>query len=167
MPGGRGKKKLAALDYLDGNPSKRLIKASGVDGLGEAFVPAHLLDDAKACIDVIRRSMPPELYRKMDSFHLAAFGMAWAVHKIASEEIARPDFEFIDVRANGSPMVSPWLKILNEQAHCLVALGDRLGLDPRSRQALRSPEQIKPSKFQGLIGPVLTEHSESSNSSKN
>jgi len=162
MPGGRGKKKLAALDYLDGNPSKRLIKASGVDGLGEAFVPKHLLDDAKACIEVIQESMPPELYKKMDSFHLAAFGMAWAVHKRASEEIAQPDFDFIDARANGSPMVSPWLKILNEQAHCLVALGDRLGLDPRSRQGLRLPEQVKQSKFQGLIGPVSTEYRGSS-----
>jgi hypothetical protein len=37
--GARGpRKKIAALDILDGNPSHRLIQESGIEALGEPFV---------------------------------------------------------------------------------------------------------------------------------
>src|SRR5262245_5255931 len=103
MPG--PKKKLAVLDYLDGNPSKtrRLVnEACGVDGLGRPFTPTYLaaakselMLDAKACVEVIQASMPPQVYKALDSFHLAAFGLAWAVHKRAAEQIGREEFEFV------------------------------------------------------------------------
>jgi terminase small subunit-like protein len=154
--GKRGpRKKLAALDYLDGNPSRRLVQAAGIEGIGEPFISDHLMTDAAGCVNAVQSSMPPGLYRRLDSFLLAAFGMAWAVHKRASEEIAKPDFEWISVNDHGTAQPSAWLKILNVQAVTLANLGGRLGLDPTSRQALQLPEQRRESRFYGLIGPVI------------
>lgn len=152
--GARGpRKKLAALDHLDGNPSNRLIEASGIEALGEPFVPEHLMDDARGCIEVIKQSMPEKVYSALDSFHLAAFGMAWAVHKRAALEISNPEFQWIVTNTAGNETPSPWLKILNAQAEKLASLGDRLGLDPKSRAALKLPgARQQKSKFAGLIG---------------
>jgi len=163
-PGPR--KKLSALQHLDGNPSKRLIKESGIEAYGEAFISDHLLMDAKGCVEAVISSMPPGVYRKMDSFLLAAYGMAWATHKRAAEEISRPDFAWIVGHGLGRFAASPWLKILDNQAQLLAALGGRLGLDPTSRQALQLPEQRRESRFYGLIGPLI-EQPGSSRSSKN
>lgn len=152
--GARGpRKKLTALDRLDGNPGKRLIEESGVEGLGEPFIPEHLMDDARGCIEVIKQSMPAKVYSALDSFHLAAFGMAWAVHKRAAHEIGNPDFAWIVLNASGSQTANPWIKILNSQAEKLASLGDRLGLDPKSRAALKLPgARQQRSRFAGLIG---------------
>ena len=43
----RGRRKLAALHYLEGNPSKKSLDMSGVDAIGEPFIPEHLMDDAR------------------------------------------------------------------------------------------------------------------------
>jgi phage terminase small subunit len=149
--GPRGK--LAAVEALEGNPGKRLIEESGIEALGQPFVPEHLMDDARGCIEVIKQSMPTSVYSALDSFHLAAFGMAWAIHKKAALEISNPSFEWIVINSAGSQTQSPWLKILNGQAAIIASLGDRLGLDPKSRAALKLPTaKQKKSKFAGLIG---------------
>ena len=160
------KKKPAAIALLEGNPGKRMIEQSGIEGIGEPFISDHLMADAAGCVMVVQSSMPPGVYRKMDSFLLAAFGMAWAMHKRAAEEIAKPDFRWITCSDKGFERPSPWLTILNTQAAVLASLGGRLGLDPIARQGLRLPDQRKPSKFAGLIGPMIEPNS-LSNSSKN
>ena len=134
----------------DGNPTKRLIQESGIEGIGEPFVPDHLMSNAAGCVMAVMSSMPPGLYRKMDSFLLAAYGMAWATHKRADEEIGRPDFVWFTVNDHGTKQPSPWLRILNNQALLLATLGGRLGLDPTARQALQLPEQRRESRFHGL-----------------
>ena len=166
--GKRGpRKKLAALDYLDGNPSRRLIAAAGIEGIGEPFIPDHLMSDASDCVLAIMSSMPPGVYRTLDSFALAAFAVAWAAHKRAAEEIAKPDFQFVEINEKtGVSHPSAWLKILNTQAIAIASLGGRLGLDPTSRQALQLPERRRESRFYGLIGPLI-EQPGSSRSSKN
>lgn len=152
--GKRGpRKKLADLDKLDGNPSHRIIEESGIEALGEPFVAEHLMDDARGCIEVIKQSMPANIYSALDSFHLAAFGMAWAIHKKAALEISNPEFRWIVSNSAGSETQSPWIKMLNGQAAILASLGDRLGLDPKSRAALKLPgAKQRKSKFAGLIG---------------
>ncbi len=147
------RKKLSAIEALEGNPGKRLIEESGVEALGEPFIAEHLMDDARGCIEVIKQSMPANVYSALDSFHLAAFGMAWAVHKRAAHEINSPEFRWIVTNSAGSETQSPWLKMLNGQAAILASLGDRLGLDPKSRAALKLPSaKQRKSKFDGLIG---------------
>ena len=97
--------------------------------------------------------MPPSVYSALDTFLLSAFGMAWAIHKRAAHEIADPGFVWIVRNATGGQTPSPWVKILNQQAQILASLGDRLGLDPKSRAALKLPAaRQQRSKFEGLIG---------------
>jgi hypothetical protein len=62
--------------------------------------------------------------------------MAWAIHKKAALEISNPDFNWTVNNSVGSQIPSPWLKVLNAQATIIASLGDRLGLDPKSRAAL-------------------------------
>ena len=153
--GKRGpRKKLAALEKLDGNPSKRVIEESGIEALGEPFIPEHLSDDARGCIEAIKMSMPTGVYSALDSFLLSAFATAWALHKLAAHKINAPDFRHVyGVGDNGAEAQSPWLAILNKQAALMASLGDRLGLDPKSRAALKLPgAKQRKSKFAGLIG---------------
>jgi hypothetical protein len=57
----------------------------------------------------------------------------------------------------GAEMQSPWLAILNKQAALMATLGDRLGLDPKSRAALKLPgAKQQKSKFAGLIGQTAS-----------
>jgi phage terminase small subunit len=98
--------------------------------------------------------MPSSVYSALDSFLLAAFGTAWALHKLAAHKINDPAFKHvISVGENGAEAQSPWLAILNKQAALMATLGDRLGLDPKSRAALKLPgAKQKKSKFAGLLG---------------
>jgi len=147
------RKKLAEIDRLEGNPGRRLIEETGIEALGSPFIPEHLPDDARGCIDVIKQSMPSSVFSALDSFLLSAFGTAWALHKRASHEIAAPGFEWTTASKRGSPQASPWIRIANQQAGILAALGDRLGLDPKSRAALKLPAaNQRKSKFDGLRG---------------
>lgn len=96
--------------------------------------------------------MPANIYSALDSFLLAAFAMAWVVHQRAVLEISARDFKFLH-EVNGTLAPNPWLSIMNKQAVILASLGDRLGLDPKSRASLRLPNaRRQKSKFDGLIG---------------
>jgi hypothetical protein len=76
-------KKPSVIRALEGNPGKRIIEETGIEALGQPFIPEHLMDDARGCVEVIKASMPSSIYSALDSFHLAAFAMAWALHKQA------------------------------------------------------------------------------------
>jgi hypothetical protein len=67
--------RLAALKILDGNPGCRQIEAYGVEVLGTVFIPEHLPEEAAACVETIRRSMPAGIYSALDSFLLSAFAI--------------------------------------------------------------------------------------------
>jgi P27 family predicted phage terminase small subunit len=147
------RKKLAEIDRLEGNPSRRLIEETGIEALGSPFIPEHLSDDARGCIDIIKHAMPSSVYSALDSFLLSAFATAWALHKRAAHEIGAPGFQWTTASKRGSPQASPWIRIANQQAGILAALGDRLGLDPKSRAVLKLPDaKQKRSKFAGLMG---------------
>ena len=154
--------KLTALKILEGNPGQYPLQELGIEALGEPFVAEHLMDDARGCIEVIRQSMPSSVYSALDSFLLAAFGMAWALHKMAAIKISNPNFAWIVSNSQGSQVPSAWLRILNQQATIIASLGDRLGLDPKSRAALKLPgAKQKRSKFAGLIGQTGLSNSSS------
>lgn len=153
------RRKLPEIAKIEGNPGKRPIFDVGVDGLGEPFVPEHLHEDAQGCIEVIKRSMPPDIYSRLDSFLLAGFGMAWAIHKRAAIEIKGPSFSWLVLNASGNEVANPWIRILNSQAMTMASLGDRLGLDPKARAALRLPGERPKSKFDGLVGQTESSRS--------
>lgn len=144
--------KLPQLKRLEGNPGKRPIVDSGIEGLGEPFVPEHLCDDARGCLEVIRSSMPPGIYSALDTYMLSAFAVAWAIHKRAAHETANPDFEWLVKSTRGGSYPNPWLRLASQQAALLASLGDRLGLNPKARAALHVSEEKPRSKFDGLLG---------------
>lgn len=144
--------KLPEVARIEGNPGKRPIVDSGIEASGDVFVPEHLPDDAEGCIEVVRQSMPPKVYAALDSFTLAAFATAWAIHKRATHEINNPGFQWVVASARGGEQPNAWLRILDKQAALLASLGDRLGLNPKARAALQLPDDDRPkSKFQGLV----------------
>jgi P27 family predicted phage terminase small subunit len=124
-----------------------------VEALGDVFVPSHLDQAAKECVEVIQKAMPPSVYAGADSFLLAAFATAWSLHRQAVMEIGKPDFEHVVKSARGGRQVNPWLRIVNQQAMLMASLGDRLGLNPKARASLHMPEDRPPSKFAGLLDP--------------
>ena len=131
-------------------PAYRGIRHRGVRG---AVHPEHLSDNARGCIATIKMSMPAGIYSALDSFILSAFATAWALHKRAALEIANPDFTVIVKSKRGSPQASAWVHIATRQAQLMATLGDRLGLDPKSRAALKLPDaKQRKSKFDGLLG---------------
>ncbi|TDQ63581.1 phage terminase small subunit [Maritalea mobilis] len=147
------KPELPEVQRLKGDPGKRKARPSGPKPKGEPFVPDHIQDDAKACIELIRQSMPPAVYSKLDSFALTAFSVAWAWHKAATEEMQKDEFKAVTLGSTGQETVSPWFKILNEQSRLMQSWGDRLGLDPKARMALNVLDEEKPqSKFGDLTG---------------
>lgn len=152
--------KLDAVARLDGTRIRGGGYQRRVLGLGGPFMPEHIANDAKACIEIIQQSMPPGVYAKMDTFLLAAFATAWAVHKQASTEMARPDFVWMVERITGPAdnervhlEPNAWIKVSQNQAMLMASLGDRLGLDPKSRAAIQPLQESKKqaSKFDGLV----------------
>jgi phage terminase small subunit len=145
---GRGRKKLKALDILDGNPSHREIPVHGIETYGAPFIPEHLHEDARACIEVIKSSMPSKVYGTLDSYLLAAFGVAWAMHKAAATALSAPGAAYV---VKGG--VNRWVTVLEKATDKLATLSARLGLDPLSRQNLKVPtSRPEQSKFSGLLG---------------
>jgi phage terminase small subunit len=155
--GARGpKKKLPAIKRLEGNPGKYPIEDSGVEALGQPFTPECLSEIGRGCLEVIRLSMPVEVYSALDTFLLTAFAQTWANIYRAQLELSRPDFQPV----NDENQESRWMAIHRKEVANLCALGDRLGLDPKARAALKLPKaNQQPQEFDGLIGRPVSSSS--------
>lgn len=160
------RKKIPELDRIDGNPSNRPALVVEVEGIGSVFVPDHLPDEAGAVIEIIKEMMPDRVYSAVDSYLLSAFAMEWYVHRQISHFISDPLFGWTVTNRLGEQKVNPWVKELPKHAMALASLGDRLGLDPKSRAALRLPDEKPRSKFDGLLGQNELSHSSNASSSR-
>jgi P27 family predicted phage terminase small subunit len=152
--GKRGpRKKSVYLEALEGFPGKEGLQEFGIEAQGAPFIPEHLSDDARGCIEMIMRSMPEKVYSALDSYLLAAFGTAWALHKMAAHKINEPGFKVCHEVGGRAVSYSTWVTVLGKQAMLMASLGDRLGLDPASRAALKLPgAKQQKSQFAGLLG---------------
>ena len=159
----RKSRKSQIIEALEGFPCKEVFKGLGIDTKGEPFIHEHLMEDARGCIEVIKDSMPLKVYSRLDSYLLAAFGMAWAMHKMAAHKIGAPDFQAVyEMKESGALIQSPWLAIINKQAMLMASLSDRLGLSPFARNGLKLPgERQQRSKFDGLIAQTRSSPSSS------
>jgi phage terminase small subunit len=139
--------KPTALKILEGNAGKHQIEPTGIEALGQPYVPDHLSDDGCGCLEIVQQSMPAHVFCAVDTFLLSCFATSWSLHKKAVLKISGPSF---DVKRD-----APWVRLANQQAQLMASLSDRLGLDPRSRAALRLPDvRQKKSKFAGLLGQM-------------
>lgn len=153
--GKRGPKpKLTVVAKLEGNPGKRALAPAGLTAEGEPFIPDDLNNHAIECIEMIKRMMPPGVYGQIDGFALSAFATAYAWHRYFRHAMNDPDFKPLVKGSQGQQRAHPYFKLLQNQSAIMMSWGDRLGLDPKARQAITG--HIKPqkpmSKFGGLIG---------------
>lgn len=143
---------LPEITKITGNSGKRPVNATTVVATGTPFVADFLSDDEKACIELIKLNMPPAIYKTVDGFLLSAFATQWAIFKQATEARTADPRLLIP----GSMKQEVPNGLIGIQANAILrmaSLGDRLGLDPKSRAALSLPKDGKPkSKFGDLIG---------------
>lgn len=142
------------MQSLKGNPGKRKVRAPSIRPAGDIAVPNYLVGDARECFDMIVAAMPPGTYALTDTGGVAVYAVAWANHKRATHALmTEPP---LVPGSTGNLTANPWFKILNDASRIMMAQGDRLGLDPKSRAALSMPEQKPQNKFSGLIGRSAT-----------
>jgi P27 family predicted phage terminase small subunit len=134
---------------LEGNRSKTPIPEPVKVATGEVAVPDHLDEDAQACLELIKRSLPPKTYAMCDIGLLSAYAVAWSEHKKAV--IALRDEPRMVEGSTGQLVINPWIKHLNESARLMLSIGPRLFLDPVARASLKVPDEKPASKFDGLI----------------
>lgn len=138
------------MQALKGNPGKRKKRQPSVRPKDEIYIPNYLDEDARQCFEMIVNAMPPQTYAATDTGGVAVYASAWSDHKKATEALC--DEPALVPGSTGNLTVNPWFKIKNESARIMMAMGDRLGLDPKARAALSPREDRPKSKFDGLIG---------------
>lgn len=138
------------MQALKGNPGKRKKRPSSIRPSGDVYIPNYLEGDARDCFEMIVAAMPPSTYASTDVGGIAVYATAWADHKRATEALkTEPP---LVPSARGGLVANPWFRIRSDAARIMMAMGDRLGLDPKARAALAMPQEEKKSKFAGLIG---------------
>ncbi|HOI96243.1 MAG TPA: phage terminase small subunit P27 family [Syntrophobacter fumaroxidans] len=143
--------KPAEIRILEGNRGRLPINDNRPRPTGKASCPKHLPLDAKREWRRIVGSLPPGMVTAADVPLLAAFCVAWALHKEASAHIQAESAVILS--KNEQPYQNPWLSILNRQAEIMAKLGSRFGLSPSDRNGIKLPEKPKSGKWApGLIG---------------
>ncbi len=133
-----------ALKVIEGNPSKRPIpKEPKVTGT--IRMPSTLSKEAKTFWKQITGAMPKGVYLPTDAPLLVSFCEAAAMHKIASQHIAKEGA--ISKGSKGQDIVSPWVKIQSDNASKIASLGSKLGLTPVDRANLPTGEDDEVNPF--------------------
>lgn len=138
------------IQTLKGNPGKRKKRAASICPAGTVYIPSYLDGDAAECFRMIVSAMPPETYASTDSGGIAIYAVAWADHRRATEAL-KTEAPLIP-GSKGGLVKNPWFNIRSDAARLMMAMGDRLGLDPKARAGLAPAEERSKSKFSGLIG---------------
>ena len=138
------------MQALKGNPGKRKKRAPASKPDGAIAIPNNQDGDAPECFEMIVAAMPPDTYALTDTGGVAVYAVAWANHKRATEALKTEPPLVSGSTGNLTP--NPWFKVLHESARIMMAMGDRLGLDPKARAGLVSKDDKPQSKFAGLIG---------------
>lgn len=153
--GKRGPKpKLAVVRELEGNPGKRPMPHPGMEVDGEPFIPDFIGEDAQACVELIKSIMPPKVYAGVDGFALSAYATNWAWFKYMAHAMQHPDFKpLVKGSVPGTERPHPYFKMIDNIQKLMMSWGDRLGLDPKARQALNNQGEPEApvNKFQGLM----------------
>ncbi len=129
----------AALKVLTGNPGKRPIQREPKP-LGDGPVaPKTLTKNAQAIWKRTVAAQAPGVFTQVDENGLAAYCEAVAMHRTA---IAMIDAHGMTTTGStGQQTVSPWVKIVAEQARLTLSYQSRLGFDPASRAGLNLAEK--------------------------
>lgn len=110
--------------------------------LGDA--PAHFSDQQRAIWAYAIQHAPRGLLKASDGPVLETWCIALCLHRKATEMVNSTPV--IIKTANGTPIQSPWLAVLNKQAIVMRSLVSELGFSPaaRARISLVNEEEADP-----------------------
>ena len=139
------------IQKLKGNPSKRPIPDDGVEAYGSIYFSSHLPEEVIAKMHLIIASMPPDLYKTIDTDLIEDFSIQWWWSKKALLNLIETGA--VEIGSQGQKVASPWFKILQDTTRLKALLGDKLGIGPKAREELKLKEdQGRGGKFQSLLG---------------
>lgn len=140
-----GRHKLpTAIRELEGNPSKRpLPKEPAITA--SARMPRTLTPAAKIIWKNLVKAMPKGVFLATDTHLMSAYCEQVAAH----DEAVAMIFEHGSIvqGSTGQEVASPWVRIRNESANKILALGSKLGLSPTDRMNLPSTDDYEENPF--------------------
>jgi P27 family predicted phage terminase small subunit len=150
----RGRKpKPTHLKLLDGNAGRRPLNI-------DEPVPAEVISgppgwmtaaQQKIWRDAVEAS-PPGLLRSLDSSIFSIWVVARALHQEAAEKVSQYG-AIIKSPANGQPIQSPYLGIMNRQAQIMMKAVSEMGFSPTSRARVKIDKPAdRDDPFAGIVG---------------
>jgi P27 family predicted phage terminase small subunit len=143
------------LRLLRGNPSHRPIKPEPQPASAPKCPepPAHLSEYA---VHEWRR-IGPELHRLgllsiLDESAFAAYCQSYGLWRAAEERLSKKDLLAPGSERNKVP--NPLLKIACQAARDLIRFGSEFGLTLSARARVAAGYEPRPSRFDGLLGPL-------------
>ena len=137
----RGRKPVPThLKVLRGNPGKRRLNDQEPKPSGELTDPPEWMSDSQkqGWIYAIENA-PDGLLKKLDRSVLVAWVVAEDLHRHASMMIEK--FGMLTKTPNtGQPMQSPYLPVVNRQAHIMLKAAEQLGFTPAARSRVQVQE---------------------------
>lgn len=141
-----------SIKKLAGNPGKRALNSAEPQPSGGPVRPTVMTALARKVWTRLIGAMPRAVYTACDSSLLAAYCEAVAAHQTATKLIAAKDFEPIGTGSTGQSVIHPAYKLQADQARLIATLGQRLGLDPISRQNINAaPSANDEDPFASLV----------------
>lgn len=135
MAGNRasGRKALPThLKVLEGKNYRMASRADEPQPIGDLKEPPdHLNERQKEIWAYVIKHAPYGLLKKLDQAMLTNWCVSQALHEEAT--IALNNGPTIIKTANGTPIQSPWIGVLNRQAGIMRSLVSKLGFSPASR----------------------------------
>jgi P27 family predicted phage terminase small subunit len=139
----RGRKPVPTyLKVIRGNPGKRgLNKNEPVPDGALADPPEWMAESQKAGWNYAIENAPAGLLKKLDRSVLAAWVVAEDLHRRAAEMIEK--FGILTKAPHtGLPIQSPYLPIVNKQAHIMLKAAEQLGFTPAARSRIQIAEPV-------------------------
>lgn len=115
---------------------------------GRPVCPKELSHGAVRIWKRLLASMPPQLYTRVDEGTLAVFCTAQAEFLQAVETVDAEGRVLVD--RYGRKYEHPAMRQMARCAELIAKMGDKLGLSPTARDALRAPES-GPDTWEGLL----------------
>ena len=128
------------LKVVRGNPGKRALNKNEPLPTGDLFdAPAWMTESQKQGWSYAIENAPKGLLKKLDRSVLVAWAIAEDLHRRSSEAVEK--FGILTKAPNtGLPIQSPYLPIVNKQAHLMLKAAEQLGFSPASRSRVQLVE---------------------------
>ena len=128
------------LKVVRGNPGKRALHNNEPLPTGDLFdAPAWMTESQKQGWSYAIENAPKGLLKRLDRSVLVAWAIAEDLHRRASEMVER--YGLLTKAPNtGLPIQSPYLPIVNKQAHLMLKAAEQLGFSPASRSRVQLVE---------------------------